>query len=353
MTRGSITGILLAAAAGILAGATFTGFAADAPKPVPRDLDLTGPSDLAPGEYRWHPERSPAGPVVVVINIEDQFATIYRNGIRIGASTVSTGKTGHDTPTGVFTILEKKEKHESNIYKGAKMPYMQRLTWSGIALHAGHLPGYPASHGCIRFPLDFSKKLYTVTDRGGTVVIANGAADPSVSITSGSVLAPEVVGNSQSGRSATAATARSGDHWNPEVSPRGPVSILLSGKSRRLFVYRNGVEIGQATLEISSQGPFGERVYTRLEGQKEGVPSSYVPDRPELRWMAVNLGSDAPASGSDIRARVRLDAQFARRLYDLSVPGTNLYVTDAAATPETHPGTDFTVMTSDETPQER
>ena len=102
-------------------------------------------ADLKPGDYLGHPEVSPAGPVVVLVSLPDQVMYIYRNGVRIGRSTVSTGTAGHRTPTGVFTVLQKKVDHESSIYKGAKMPNMQRLTWTDIAMHAGQLPGCPAS----------------------------------------------------------------------------------------------------------------------------------------------------------------------------------------------------------------
>ena len=117
---------------------------------------------LKPGDYVWHPELSATGPVVVLVSLPDQILYVYRNGVRIGRSTVSTGKPGKHTPTGVFTVLQKKVRHESSIYKGAKMPHMQRLTWSGIALHAGYLPGYPASAGCVRMSVDFAAKLYSV-----------------------------------------------------------------------------------------------------------------------------------------------------------------------------------------------
>jgi lipoprotein-anchoring transpeptidase ErfK/SrfK len=109
-------------------------------------------SEFKTGEYVWHPEISPAGPVVVIVSLPEQQMYVYRNGVRIGRSTVSTGKKGNATPTGMFTILQKKVRHESNIYKGAQMPHMQRLTWTGIAMHAGRLPGYAASHGCVRLP---------------------------------------------------------------------------------------------------------------------------------------------------------------------------------------------------------
>jgi lipoprotein-anchoring transpeptidase ErfK/SrfK len=120
----------------------------------------TPPSMLKPGEFIWHPETSKAGPIVMVVSLPEQLAYVYRNGVAIGISTVSTGKKGNETPTGVFTILQKHADHYSNVYNNAPMPYMQRLTWSGVALHAGKLPGYPASHGCVRMPYEFAQLLY-------------------------------------------------------------------------------------------------------------------------------------------------------------------------------------------------
>jgi lipoprotein-anchoring transpeptidase ErfK/SrfK len=105
-------------------------------------------------------------PVTILVDLSRQTAVVYRNGVAIGMTTVSTGKKGHETPTGVFTILQKNAKHKSNLYNDAPMPYMQRLTWDGVALHAGNLPGYPQSHGCVRMPMAFAEKLFKV-DREG------------------------------------------------------------------------------------------------------------------------------------------------------------------------------------------
>jgi len=102
---------------------------------------------LRNGEFNWFPKRSTAGPLLIIVSIPDQLVHVYRNGIRIAASTCSTGKPGHRTPTGVFTILQKDKHHHSSTYDNAPMPNMNRLTWSGIALHAGNLPGYPAENG--------------------------------------------------------------------------------------------------------------------------------------------------------------------------------------------------------------
>src|SRR5213595_3400230 len=137
---------------------------------------------LNPGEYVWEPERAPEGPLLIIASITEQVAYVYRNGIRIARSSVSTGRPGHPTPTGVFTILEKEVHHTSSIYKGAEMPYMERVTWGGIALHAGDLPGYPDSHGCVRLPLEFSKLLFGVTMKGATVIIADEHSAPAETV---------------------------------------------------------------------------------------------------------------------------------------------------------------------------
>jgi hypothetical protein len=114
----------------------------------------------------------PAGPLFFVISTGKQHVSVYgRNGLYT-RSPVSTGRPDHPTPLGVFTILQKERYHHSNIYSGAPMPYMQRITWSGIAMHEGILPGYPASHGCIRMPHDFARRLFSYTDGNEHVVIA-------------------------------------------------------------------------------------------------------------------------------------------------------------------------------------
>ncbi len=135
-------------------------------------------SDLKPGEFVWQPERSPAGEVEMVVSIPLQRAYVYRGGTLIGVATVSTGKPGHPTPTGRFDILQKRPRHFSNLYNNAPMPFMQRLTWGGIALHAGQIPGRPASHGCVRLPLEFARSLFSVTRIGGSVHIVDRSPAP-------------------------------------------------------------------------------------------------------------------------------------------------------------------------------
>lgn len=121
----------------------------------------------------------PELPVQVIVSRKDQTLKVFRGQEMIATSRVSTGKRGHTTPTGIFSVLEKRRRHFSNLYNNAPMPYMQRLTWSGIALHESNsVPRYPASHGCVRLPRGFAKKLFGMTERGAHVVIAERETSP-------------------------------------------------------------------------------------------------------------------------------------------------------------------------------
>lgn len=148
---------------------------------------------LRPGQYVWNDAGATrAGPVDVVISLPSQLAFVYQGGVLMGVSTVSTGKAGKRTPTGAFTILQKKVFHRSNLYSNAPMPYMQRLTWTGIAMHGGDLPGYPASHGCIRFPNVFAKRLYELTAMGGVVRVIDTPLPAGATISPDERVLPEV-----------------------------------------------------------------------------------------------------------------------------------------------------------------
>jgi hypothetical protein len=116
---------------------------------------------------------APAGAMSMVVNLRSQRGYVYRNGVRIATTTISSGKPGYRTPTGTFTVLEKQRIHHSNKYDNAPMPFMQRLSWWGLALHGGHVPGYPASHGCVRMPQSFAQWLYSQPTMGMTVSIVN------------------------------------------------------------------------------------------------------------------------------------------------------------------------------------
>lgn len=120
----------------------------------------------------------PQGPLVIVVSIDRQKVTIYDSNGVFAEAPVSTGMKGHSTPMGVFSVIQKHKFHHSNIYSGAPMPYMQRITWSGVAMHAGVLPGYPASHGCIRMPMAFAVKMWNWTKMGARVLVTPGQITP-------------------------------------------------------------------------------------------------------------------------------------------------------------------------------
>jgi hypothetical protein len=120
----------------------------------------------------------PKGPLQLVVSINTQKVTLFSNGVRIAQGPVSAGVRGHPTPMGVFSVIEKDRYHHSNIYSGAPMPYMQRITWSGVALHEGELPGHPASHGCIRMSHGFAMRLWPITKLGVRVIVARDELTP-------------------------------------------------------------------------------------------------------------------------------------------------------------------------------
>jgi hypothetical protein len=178
--------------------------------------------------------------VVILVSLPDQLLYVYRNGVRIGRSTVSTGKPGKRTPTGVFTVLQKKVRHESSIYK-AQMPHMQRLTWTGIAMHAGHLPDYPASAGCVRLPVDFGQALHGHNHRNDCHIADNNSA-PKESVKPGLLF------------SGNTGTAAKGFKWTPEKGPKVPVSIIVSAPGTTLIVTNLPVDTSTKSALESLKG---------------------------------------------------------------------------------------------------
>ena len=122
--------------------------------------------------------RAMGQPILAVVSLGDQRITIYDARGKILQAPVSSGQTGYETPAGIYSIVQKKESHYSNLYEDGQMPFMQRITWTGIALHAGVLPGHPASHGCVRLPLAFARQLFTVTRTGGAVHVLDQSPAP-------------------------------------------------------------------------------------------------------------------------------------------------------------------------------
>lgn len=134
-------------------------------------LEAFGPKALRPGQYLWRDVPAAAGSERVVISLSDQLAYLYRGSMLMAVATISSGEPGRDTPTGIFAVRGKKTMHRSKKYDNAPMPFAQFIDQYGIAMHAGYNPGTPASHGCVRLPSAFAKKLYSVTDVGTPVYI--------------------------------------------------------------------------------------------------------------------------------------------------------------------------------------
>lgn len=323
----------------------------DARTPTPSGTTNAGPTfALKPGEYLWMPELAPAGPVVIVISLPEQLAYVYRNGVRIGVSTVSTGKPGYETPTGVFTILQKQREHYSNLYDNAPMPFMQRLTWDGVALHAGRIPGYPASHGCVRLPYAFSEKLFATTSHGMTVVIASEASH-APEVASPGWFAP-VDPATGAPRGPIDAVDASGDVWMPERAPEGPLTLVLSTRDGTLVVLRNGVEIGRAAVQVIDEPMHGTHAYVLLEGVGES-PNAVLPDHPPLRWLAIPVPNARTPSEGDLHqalatGRIRVSDTFAHQVYEALRPGATVVVTDESIQRAT-PSEGLTVLRADET----
>ena len=116
---------------------------------------------------------------MAIVSLGDQRVSIYDADGKVLEAPVSTGSTGYETPAGIFTLVQKKEEHRSNLYEDGEMPFMQRITWTGIALHAGNLPGHPASHGCVRLPMAFARQLFDMTELGMRVLIVRDDMRPS------------------------------------------------------------------------------------------------------------------------------------------------------------------------------
>jgi hypothetical protein len=145
--------------------------AADAASLARQDMvEAFGEASLKPGRFLWR-NTSASGEPRVVISLSDQLAFLYKGSTLVAVSTISSGNAKKPTPTGIFPILEKKRMYRSIKYENAPMPFMQRIDKYGTALHAGQLPGHPASHGCVRLPGGFAAKLFAVTDVGTPVLI--------------------------------------------------------------------------------------------------------------------------------------------------------------------------------------
>ncbi|MCS0496200.1 L,D-transpeptidase [Ancylobacter sp. MQZ15Z-1] len=318
------------------AGAFVAGGAALAQQGGPAKDGEVDVDALKPGAFEWYPDRAPEGFVAIIVSLPDQRCYVYRNGVRIGVSTCSTGRAGHATPVGVFTILQKDVDHHSSIYDDASMPYTERLTWSGVALHAGGLPGYPSSHGCVHLPLAFAKLVFSVTHYGTPVIIADAHSEPIDVLHPGLVLPADattaIMDDAPKSPEAKAET----DPAAGPVNAEDAVSMVISGADRQLVVLKDGEEVLTAPVTIADpQTPLGNVVYVL---KKVGG---------EVSWTAVAFEGNGVVGGKPAEAidRITVAPEANQKLAGLLVPGSTMFITDLPATTDTRSPKDFVVMT--------
>jgi hypothetical protein len=207
---------------------------------------------------------------------------------------------------------------------------MERVTWSGIALHAGDLPGYPDSHGCVRLPLEFSKLLFGVTMKGATVIIADDRSAPGETVHPGLFF-------TQSGQESEPETAGKFD-WNPDKSLSGPVSMIVSSADKTVYVYRNGVEIGRAGIANPQLVlPLNDHVFSALNGLD---PEGHV------RWVEVTSGGKEGSSESLFLSAQKsgLPTAFLVDAKAVITAGTTIIFTDKAVDPTTQSSPGFQIL---------
>lgn len=296
----------------------------------PADANAT----LAPGEWIWGGDSKALGPIAVIVSLTEQRAYVYRNGVLIGISTVSSGKPGYETPTGVFTILQKDADHRSSLYDSAPMPWQQRLTWDGVALHAGGLPGYPESHGCVHLPTEFARRLFEASDMGMVVVVSREEASPA-NLVHPRMLSPI---DARTGEEVRVPALPDGTdyRWQPWLAPTGLLSIVVSRADRQAVVLRDGIEIGRTRIALADPArPLGTHAYLMKDGVTADNP--LLPGRPLHDWMAIGIpGQDREAGtvlGPDAFRQVSVPRDFVEAVYAQLRPGAVLLLTDAPILP--------------------
>ena len=329
---------------------------------------------------------APHGPLQIIISIADQRISVYDNGALIGRSSVSTGIPRHPTPLGVFSVISKQRWHRSNLYSAAPMPYMQRITWSGIALHAGVLPGYPASHGCIRLKNDLAIRLWHLTKRGTRVIIAPDDIRPiEIAHPHLFVFKPKAASGPPESRAAVAdnaamATAAAHTPSTPNaetqqvtdlqapgslraaLTPRkvSPVSVFVSRKLSKLFVRQGFTPLFDIPIRIQDpERSLGTHVFTVMGFQNEdetlrwtvvSLPEKSLPTPSKRRERAKQIVETTPPVSSPDRANTALDGieipqDVVERISELLTPGSSLIVSDYGISGETGKDTDFIVVT--------
>jgi hypothetical protein len=379
---------------------------------VPREQAAPDPGFDPPVKRRAHSTRfdkdaakfpAPTGPLQIVVSIAKQRVALFSDGKQIAEAPVSTGTFGHETPLGVFAVISKARYHESNLYSSAPMPYMQRITWSGIALHEGPLPGHAASHGCIRLPGPFASGLFKVTKLGVRVIIVRDPVAP-VEIKSARLFTPKLPEPPHEAPSASVPTtgtvqiaARSATVESPTVENvaaklavpdiatlpganvslpdpvkpaetrkhKGPVQVFVSRKTGKVYVRQGFAPLFDMPVTIADPDkPWGTHVFTAMaikDGQARWtavtVPSGYAPKAEhgrgakklsqkeiDRRAKLVFDLTHAPAAAEALE-RFEMPKEAVERISELLAVGSSLIVSDNALSEETGSETDFIVAT--------
>ena len=325
---------------------------------------------------------APLGPLQVVVSIARQRAAVFSKGVRIAEAQISTGVPGHPTPMGVFSVISKSRYHKSNIYSGAPMPYMHRITWSGIALHQGPLPGFPASHGCIRLPEAFAARLWGISKLGTRVVVTRDEAAP-VTIVHARLFVPKKPEEKPAGVAALSPV--NAVATGPAVEPappadivklpdaaklkaelpqrKVPVEVFVSRKEAKLYVRQGFAPLFDAAVTIAEPDrPWGTHVFTVTEVKDDKaswtaltIPSGYAtrPDRDGRKLSAKEAErrekraadlANAPTAALALE-RFELPKDAVDRISELLAPGAALIVSDNALSDETGLETGFIVAT--------
>lgn len=295
---------------------------------------------------------APPGPHLFIVSLKSQRGALYANGQLVAHTPISSGTASHPTPTGVFSVIQKNRHHRSNIYSGAPMPYMQRLTWSGIALHQGQLPGYPASHGCIRLPGDFANFLWRTTKLGARVIVTHDEIVPS-DIAHAKLFQPkpridlaeapptlrrsietDVAANTAASIATDASGGKDSETAAPETAtdissstqhtipapilasffdtleartrkqpPAGPVSVFISRKDKQLYVRQGFQALFNVPVVLRDDKALGTHIFTALN-KTDGTSG--------LRWIAMTMPGNAPR----IEHRIAADEYSVSYRYD-------------------------------------
>ncbi len=244
----------------------------------------------------------PTGPLVIVVSLNNQTVTVYDDGKQIAKSPISSGTRSNPTPTGVFSILQKNRHHYSNLYNSAPMPFMQRLTNSGIALHAGDLPGYPASHGCVRLPYSFARSLFGITDVGARVIISNEDVTP-VEFDSPALIDPLPPDNVQaSGQAALSAVAAGPEHSLTGVLETAPGQQM----TRSMAAERRAAERQRLAEAITE----AENAKVAADNQVEAATEAAKQAKQQANEDSAAIGKLAAEAKKATRAAASAEASF-------------------------------------------